>query len=176
MTAGAAGGGAEMLCEQCGDREATVHLTQIVQDEHSSVHLCPECAAERGVQSDLTPPSAPLVDFLAQMGKGLPAESFSPAHQCSFCGLSLADFKRTGRLGCSHCWAEFESQLRPLLRRLHGGTRHVGKIYLSPDPHEADRTARLTHLRRSLQRAVDEEDFERAATLRDEVRLLEAEE
>jgi protein arginine kinase activator len=165
-----------MLCEQCGDQEATVHLTQIVKDEHHSVHLCAACAAERGVHAELSPPAAPLVDFLAQMGKGLPLETHPGVHQCSFCGLSLDDFKRTGRLGCAHCWVEFEGQLRPLLRRLHGGTRHVGKIYLSPDPHEADRTARLISLRRSLQRAIEDEDFERAATLRDEVRELESEE
>lgn len=165
-----------MLCERCGQEEATVHLTQIVKGEARSLHLCPPCAAEKGVQTELSPPAAPLVDFLAQMGKGIPLEAASGVHHCSFCGLSLADFKRTGRLGCSHCWMEFESQLRPLVRRLHGGTRHAGKIYLSPDPREADRTERLIRLRRSLQRAVEEEDFERAAALRDEVRSLEAEE
>jgi len=164
-----------MLCEQCGTEEAAVHLTQIVKNEARSLHLCPACASDKGVQTELGPPAAPLVDFLAQMGKGLPLESATDVRSCTFCGLSLADFKRTGRLGCSHCWVEFEAQLRPLLRRLHGGTRHAGKIYLSPDPREADRVGRLTSLRRSLQRAVEDEDFERAAALRDEVRELESE-
>jgi protein arginine kinase activator len=93
---------------------------------------------------------------------------------CPGCGLTIADFKRTGRLGCSRCWSAFDGSLRGLLRKLHGGTQHAGKVYLPPDPTEVDRAARISSLRRSLQRAVDGEDFERAAALRDQIRRLEA--
>jgi protein arginine kinase activator len=162
-------------CDRCGKNEAAIHFTQIQNNETTTRHLCETCAAALGL--DPGPgagTTAPLADFLAQMGKALAGESLAPGGACPGCGLTLADFKRTGRLGCARCWAVFEPSLKGLLRKLHGGTQHVGKVYLPPDPTEMDRTARATSLRRSLQRAVDEEDFERAAALRDQIRRLEA--
>ena len=171
-----------MLCERCGKREAAIHLTKIENQEMTTRHLCETCAAAEGLDAGGNPAAAaaaaPLADFLAQMGKGMLSESTtaSATGTCPGCGLTLADFKRTGRLGCSRCWSAFEPNLRGLLRKLHGGTQHVGRHYLSPDPSEVDRVQRVTSLRRSLQRAVDEEDFERAAALRDQIRRLEAQE
>jgi len=163
-----------MLCDRCGKNEAAIHLTQIQNNEMTTRHLCETCAAALGLDAGPAAASAPLADFLAQMGKSLGAESSAAAAgTCPSCGLTLADFKRTGRLGCPRCWSAFEGNLKGLLRKLHGGTQHVGKVYLSPDPSETDRVQRITSLRRSLQRAVDEEDFERAASLRDQIRRLE---
>jgi protein arginine kinase activator len=161
-------------CDRCGKNEAAIHFTQIQHNETLTRHLCETCAAALGLDPGLGATTAPLTDFLAQMGKALVGETPSAAGTCPGCGLTIADFKRTGRLGCARCWAAFEPSLRGLLRKLHGGTQHVGKVYLPPDPTEMDRTARVTSLRRSLQRAVDEEDFERAAALRDQIRRMEA--
>ncbi len=164
-----------MQCDQCGDREAVIHLTQIVNNEMSTFHLCETCAAEKGLEPGANMGNYPLADFLAQMGKGSVAEPAAPAEgACAFCGLTLAEFRKTGRLGCSHCYVTFEPQLRSLLRRLHGGTQHVGKVYLPGDPTLADRQERLAGLRRKLDKAVQSEDFERAAQLRDQIRALEA--
>lgn len=162
-----------MQCDKCGENPAVIHLTQIDNNEMSTFHLCDACAAEKGLEAGAAAETAPLTDFLAQMGKGLASGLAAPAGVCEFCGLSISDFKRTGRLGCPHCYAHFDQHLRGLLRKLHGGTQHVGKVYLPPDPRESDRTARVASLRRSLQRAVDAEDFERAAALRDQIRRLE---
>jgi protein arginine kinase activator len=163
-----------MVCDHCGEHEAEVHLTQIVQNEMTTRHLCARCAAELGVQTAAPAAKLPLTDFLAQMGKGAVGEAdVGTVGPCSFCGTSVEDFKRTGRLGCPHCYSVYEPQLRGLLRRIHGATQHVGKVYLPPDTAEADRTARLAGLRRKLQRAVEAEDFERAAELRDQIRALE---
>ena len=165
------------LCDRCGKNEAVINWTQIQNNEMSTRHLCEGCATALGLETGAAPgSSAPLADFLAQMGKSLVGETISAAGTCPACGLTLADFKRTGRLGCARCWSTFEVSLRGLLRKLHGGTQHVGKVYLPPDPTEVDRTARVTSLRRSLQRAVDDEDFERAAALRDQIRRLEPKE
>ncbi len=150
-----------------------VHLTQIVDDEMTNVHLCEQCAAEKGLESDCPSPSFPLTDFLAQLGEGSTESATEVPAACSFCGLSLKEFRERGRLGCPHCWATFESHLRNLLRRVHGGTQHVGKVYLPPDPSSGALQQRLTGLRRKLDRAVHQEDFERAAELRDEIRTLE---
>lgn len=164
-----------MVCDHCQEHEAEVHLTQIVDNEMTTRHLCTRCAADLGLQATAPAASLPLTDFLAQMGKGVAADAeASPAGPCAFCGTSVDDFKRTGRLGCPHCYSVYEPQLRGLLRRIHGSTQHVGKIYLPPAAEEADRTARLAGLRRKLQRAVDSEDFERAAELRDQIRNLES--
>ena len=163
----------DMVCDNCGSTEAVVHLTQIVDNQMSTHRLCEKCAAEKGLESAPEPVNFPLTDFLAQMGSDSVAESDSGQSTCSFCGLTFADFRETGRLGCPHCYETYQPQLQRLLRRVHGGTQHVGKIYLPPDPSASDLERRLDGLRRKLNRAVDSEDFERAAELRDEIRTLE---
>lgn len=167
-----------MRCDNCGLNEAAVHVTQIVNNEMSTEHLCDACAAAKGVDvgpSEAAAPAAPLTDFLAQIGKSLGGESTASIGVCSRCGLSAADLKRTGRLGCADCYGHFAPHLRRLLRRLHGGTHHVGKQFAPGAASPDDPGSRLIGLRRSLQRAIEAEDFERAATLRDQIRRLEVE-
>ena len=164
----------DMVCDNCGSTEAVVHLTQIVNNQMSTHRLCEKCAAEKGLETNPEPAAFPLTDLLAQMGKEPSAEA-EPAStlQCSFCGLTFKDFRETGRLGCPHCYETYASHLQRLLRRVHGGTQHVGKVYLPPDPSASELENRLQALRRKLNRAVESEDFERAAELRDEIRSLE---
>ena len=162
-----------MVCDNCGSGDAVVHLTQIVDNEMSTHHLCERCAAEKGLATTPETVNFPLTDFLAQMGEEETQGTEPPDQRCTFCGLSFADFRETGRLGCPHCYATFETHLRGLLRRIHGGTQHLGKVYLPPDPSSSEMEKRLEALRRKLQRAVAVEDFERAAEIRDEIRTLE---
>jgi protein arginine kinase activator len=162
-----------MDCHNCGKNPATIHLTKIQNNEMNTYHLCESCAAAEGLDQSGQAPAAPLTDFLAQMGKGIAAAPGTAVGSCPNCGLTLHDFKRTGRLGCSTCYGEFGAHLRGLLRRLHGGTQHVGKVLLPPDPNQSDRLAHVTSLRRSLQLAIETEDFERAAEIRDQIRQLE---
>lgn len=162
------------VCSECGSTEAVIHLTQIVDEEMSTRHLCEKCAAAKGLETGQSSANFPLSDFLAQMGEDEPAVTEPSEHGgCTFCGLTLADFRETGRLGCPHCYATFEGHLRGLLRRIHGGVQHMGKVYLPPDPSDEERSRRLEGLRRKLRRAVDAEDFEKAAELRDQIRSLE---
>ena len=163
-----------MKCQGCGCEDVVVHLTQIVDKEMRTLHLCERCAAEKGLQTTSVPENSPLTDFLAQMG-GEPrsVEAAVPSTACSYCGLVFSEFKEAGRLGCPHCWSSFEMQLRGLVKRIHSGSQHVGKVYLSPDPSTFEREQRLGVLRRKLERAVEIEDFERAAELRDLIRATE---
>jgi protein arginine kinase activator len=164
---------ADLVCDNCGSTEAVVHLTQIVNNQMSTHRLCERCAAEKGLESAPEPVNFPLTDFLAQMGSDTISDVGGAADSCSFCGLRFADFRETGRLGCPHCYETYAPQLQKLLRRVHGGTQHVGKIYLPPDPSSSELERRLDGLKRKLHRAVESEDFERAAELRDEIRQLD---
>jgi protein arginine kinase activator len=164
-----------MVCDNCGSEGAVVHLTQVVDNEMTTLHLCERCAAEKGLQpAPASGGNLPLTDFLAKMGAD--ADQLGEGQDgitCSFCGLSGADFRETGRLGCPHCYTTFESHLKGLLRKIHGSTHHVGKVYLPPDPSVSERQKRLEGLRRKLRHAIETEDFERAANLRDEIRSYE---
>ncbi|OGU04802.1 MAG: hypothetical protein A2W29_09140 [Gemmatimonadetes bacterium RBG_16_66_8] len=164
-----------MQCDQCGERPAAIHLTQIVNNAVTQAHLCETCAAEKGIQTSASVAKFPLSDFLASLGKGTgKAETAAGAGEpCSFCGATLADFRESGRLGCPQCYASFEGHLRDLLRRLHGSTQHVGEVYLPPGGSAEDPARRVVELRDQLRRAVEAENFELAAELRDRIRVLE---
>jgi protein arginine kinase activator len=174
-----------MRCENCGERDAVIHLTQIVDNSVTTQHLCEPCAAEKGVETGTPVAKFPLSDFLASLGKGGASEPAEAGLDvpCVVCGCTLRDFRRTGRLGCAECYASFESHLRDLLRRLHGSATHVGEDYVTSDPGGAvpvaagpspDRAGReLNRLREELRRAVESEDFELAAELRDRIRTME---
>lgn len=175
-----------MVCENCGERPAVIHLTQIVNNSVTTMHLCEPCAAEKGVETGASVAKFPLGDFLAQLGKGEQAQANLDT-PCPSCGATLHDFRQTGRLGCARCYESFEGHLRDLLRRLHGSAVHAGERYrvLTVQPAarsgaapvaevEQDAAARnLSDLKARLQRAVESENFELAAELRDRIRVLE---
>ncbi len=165
----------DMVCDNCGEAGAVAHVTQVVNNETKTSHLCERCATEKGLQTKIPSTNLLLADFLAKMGGDEPLSPGAPQEEltCPFCGLSTADFKEVGRLGCPQCYSTFEEYLRGLLRRIHGGTQHVGKVYLPPDPSASEKEKRLEALRRTLVRAIDSEDFERAAELRDQIQTLE---
>lgn len=168
-----------MKCDRCASEEASVHVTQVVQNQSRVLHLCPSCARELGFAAPTPPAGFPLGEFLAKLGGGdgeigrAVAPAQDPTRTCAFCGLTFRKFRETGRLGCPHCYVTFEAHLRGLLQRIHPSTQHVGKVYLPPNPTRSDVRRRLETLRQRLQRAVDGEEFERAAELRDEIRQLE---
>jgi protein arginine kinase activator len=164
-----------MSCDHCHERPAAIHLTQIVNNSVTTLHLCEQCAAEKGVQTAATVAKFPLSDFLATMGKGA-VGALPPGgeqERCAFCGASLQDFRDSGRLGCPQCYESFSHHLRNLLRRLHGASQHVGEVYLAPVSAGSEPRQRLVELREQLKRAVDAENFELAAELRDRIRVLE---
>jgi protein arginine kinase activator len=164
-------------CDQCHEREAVIHLTQIVNEQVTTLHLCERCAAEKGVESPGSVSKNPLGTFLAAMGKGLPDEAPAPAagdrHTCPRCGATLQDFRETGRLGCAECYRSFEAPLRELLRRLHGSTHHVGERYAERTADRTDSVRREADLREQLRLAIETENFELAAEIRDRLRVTE---
>ncbi len=171
------------MCERCGLRPATVHKVRIEGGVKSELHLCEPCAREVGEwpAAELPVASSPFGAAFEELMKSffdLPFMEAPPAEQparararCPNCGLSWADFKRLGQLGCSQCYETFQRELAPVLKRLHGATEHNGKR-----PGERGASARrreLSRLREELQRAIEGEQYERAAQLRDQIRALE---
>ena len=134
------------------------------------VNLCEACSKEKGVQD---PTSFALADLLLGIGAAEEIEKGAPAKKCLVCGFSQADFKKTGRLGCSECYGTFAEGLGSLLKAMHKGTAHVGKL-----PTRAQKTLalsdRMKTLTEDLRKAVQEENYETAAALRDEIKQLES--
>ena len=165
-----------MNCEHCGERPAEITLTEMgSESEMSTLHLCSSCAALKGLSVGMAndPPIADLLAHLGGPGEGAYA---ADAESCEYCGTRQRDFRRNGRLGCPQCYSRFGEQLRELLRRIHGSPQHLGKVYVSAGVNGDDMEARLATLRRRLERAVEVEDFESAAELRDEIHgLMESE-
>lgn len=161
-----------MICSQCQERDAVVHLTQIVENAVNQVHLCEKCAAERGIETSVSAPKHPLGDFL-QAAQHQATQMPGDAARCSYCGTSLRDFRESGRLGCARCYGAFEQSLKDLLRRVHGSATHVGRRYAAAGEPALERDATLSDLRGRLDDAIRGEEFEVAATLRDQIRTLE---
>lgn len=165
-----------MLCQICGKNPATVHFTEIHDNRMSEIHVCERCAEEKGMQASASQHKFEIADLLAGMVDSMTqTEEERVGHvQCPRCGMLYSSFKETGRLGCAECYTAFQFQLRPLLRRIHGDTRHRGK-QPARGGEGAARTRQIQRMHDELQRAVEREDFEKAAGLRDEIRRLEAE-
>ncbi|MCG3150614.1 MAG: Protein-arginine kinase activator protein [Verrucomicrobiae bacterium] len=158
-----------MLCDICKKNEATVHLTQIIENKMLKVDLCEVCSKTKGIQETT---GFSLADL--QVGLGAGDEIAGEAGlKCPVCGFSQADFKKTGRLGCSACWATFEQGLAPLLKAMHKSDRHVGKVP-GKAAHTLIITERIKELAGDLEKAVRSEKYEDAAHIRDQIRELES--
>ena len=120
-----------MLCDVCGKNPATVHLTEIIDDQMNELHLCEECAREKSAAMEQQFGLSDLLAGMAEVSKPSAKELETPAVKCPTCGLSYADFKKIGRLGCGECYTVFRKYLAPLLKRIHGSTQHSGKSPLN---------------------------------------------
>ncbi len=158
-----------MLCCVCKEKEAKVHLTQIVGEKMQKVDLCEGCAAQKGVND---PATFSLADLLLGLGASQEMDQATGAGEikCANCGFTQADFKKAGRLGCSECYTTFSEGLDGLLKTMHKGTKHVGKVpqALQQSRELADK---LKSLQKKLDKAVADENFEQAAAMRDEIKV-----
>jgi protein arginine kinase activator len=164
-----------MQCQVCQKKEATIHLTEITDGVRSEMHLCEHCAQEEGiaVKSQLS-----INELLSGLLATQPSddELFGDTEQelsCPNCGFTLAQFTKEAVLGCPHDYEVFEKLLLPLIEKAHNGqTVHRGKIP-SKMPKDTKKQIKLTALRQQLEVAVQSEDYELAAKLRDEINRLE---
>lgn len=165
-----------MLCDECRERPATVHLTRITNGNKQESHLCEYCAQKKGEMSFVVDPGFSINEIL----KGLlnheiptvPARQDVKDDPCPNCGLSYGEFARVGRLGCDVCYSHFEKRLDPLLKRIHAAGTHSGKVPQKAGTHVLLRRE-IERLREDLKRAVQEEQYEMAAQIRDHIREIE---
>jgi len=162
-----------MKCEICGLRDAVIHIRQIQKTSVYELHICEECAEEKGLvkeeESEIS---------ISNLLSGLidskdTAASEDAADTCPRCGMKASEFRRRGKFGCSQCFQAFGRDVRSILSQMAGRTHHTGKlpaVEASSAPAESDRQA----LAGELREAIEREDYETAAELRDRIRELES--
>jgi protein arginine kinase activator len=162
-----------MICNVCGTKEATIHLTEIVNGQMAEIHICEQCAEEKGTDfktyfnfSDLLTGFAGMGGIAKSGGKKMPPIA------CKSCGLTFEDFPKQGRLGCAHCYSAFKKPLEVVIKQVQRSGYHVGK-----KPSRIPKAVRSTHdlrqLQERLRKSVQEEAFEEAARLREEIKRIE---
>ncbi|HOL17481.1 MAG TPA: UvrB/UvrC motif-containing protein [Bacillota bacterium] len=165
-----------MICQECGQEQANVFITKIINGKKIELHLCERCAREKEELEFSFQPQFTLHNLfgglLHENIRGSRDQIRIAKTQCPSCALTFAQFSQIGRLGCSDCFAAFGDKLQPLLRRIHGSARHTGKV---PRRGQGAVLAKreLERLKEELHRAVQKEEFEEAARMRDQIRAME---
>ncbi len=162
-----------MKCECCHQKEATIHLTQVIDGEVKKLNLCQACAVKNGI--DLNSPIS-ITDVLLGLGSQPDAKKKSSLMSeldlsCSRCQMTRADFKKNARLGCPECYKAFMGELNALIQAMHHSRQHVGKIP-ARQGNEARLTAQIASLQKDIETAIAKEEYEIAANLRDKIRSL----
>ena len=167
-----------MLCELCKQTQATVHLTEIINDQMSELHLCEACANQKGAQVESHFGLSDLLSGLADFSKTQEPEggTETSTKACPACGMTYDDFRKVGRLGCAECYTTFKRSLGGLLKRIHGSPIHVGKSPVRLLKPAKIAKSELMELKRKLEKAIEGEAFEEAARLRDQIRRIEHQE
>ena len=161
-----------MKCEICGLKDAVIHIRQIQKETVHELHICEDCAQEKGLlreeESEL-----PIANLLSGLLEGRDVSGGADAREsCPRCGMKAADFRKQGKLGCPECFTAFEKDVRAIVSQMAARPRHTGKL---PATLEMEKPAPAEGLREELRAAVEREEYELAARLRDRLRDLEAE-
>jgi len=156
-----------MQCELCKQNEAVVHLKHVLNGEVKEVHLCSDCASQKGFVAKLSPAS--LTDFLFNLENSRKAEAAVPEISCPNCHMRRSDFRKTSRFGCGACYQSFADDLAPLLDEFQKGCLHTGKV-----PARQKHVVELSALQKQLDEAIEVQNFEEAARLRDKIQALKA--
>lgn len=196
-----------MLCQNCGENEANVRYTQIINGVKKEMALCEKCSKELGIgDMDFSMPinfSSFLSDFFEEEKEFLPSFIEQEKLMCDKCGMTYEDFINTGKFGCENCYEIFSNKIDPILKNIHGGNRHIGRginlpkeknvgsgafinskdknvgsgVLIDSNNNNVGNTSvkqnRLDRLKNDLKQAIQEERYEDAAKIRDEIKVLE---
>lgn len=162
-----------MLCERCGKNDATTHIRSVINGVVHEENLCDKCAASAGY-NDFGHNS--LAQMLASMlGEAQSVGITNTIKRCSCCNASFSDIAKSGKVGCAKCYETFYEELLPYLKRVHGATKHNGRIPNRAPLAVAQTEETVDSLRMKLSRLVSEEKFEEAAIVRDKIKKMEGE-
>jgi len=152
-----------MKCERCNERDASVFLTQVIDDQSKEMHLCEACAADLGINIKQT---ISVTDVLMGLGQDLPVDLDESTVEvtCRTCGTKRKEYKKRGRLGCPDCYVAFKNDVEAFIRSTQHAEKHVGK---SPACHGLHAADHVLMIRKQIQEAVGKEAYEEAARLRD---------
>jgi protein arginine kinase activator len=169
----------EIKCLKCQKRAASVKLVRIVGGKAHNIYLCGECAAEvspyqKGALSLQQAIEKMLAELVQKQSEEQESAEQMPGPVCPTCGTTFAAYRKRFLLGCPHCYMAFESMLDPQLKQLHGATRHVGRAPSVAARPQGNLETSLAVLKKELDAAVSNEDFEQAVKLRDRIRQLES--
>ncbi len=159
-----------MLCENCGKNTATAYIKRIINGVATQKHLCSDCAAKYGFSGFA---GGGIANMLSSMFGDIVNENQQlRAKTCNGCGMTFRDIVNSGKVGCPDCYKEFYNDLLPYLKRVHGSTKHIGKVPNNA-PLAVVHDDKLTELRKTLHELVLKEEFEKAAIIRDEIKEIE---
>jgi protein arginine kinase activator len=166
-----------MLCEVCGKKEATHLAVSMKREKKTRAMVCADCARKQGWEEVSEAVPVTEENVMASLIKQSEAEGTKalPKLKCTHCDLSYEDFRQFGRLGCSKCYETFSDSLKDLLRRIHGRNDHVGKVPRSFREKFLTRRE-IKKLQGQIKKAVENEEFEKAAVMRDQIKRLELKE
>ena len=169
-----------MLCQNCKKKEATTHIKRVINGEATESHLCQSCAHTLGVGSFFDDFSLDITDiFSGFFGDSAFALGESRLERCEKCGCCFDDIIKSGSVGCSDCYEKFYHRLLPSIQRIHGKAKHAGKVPAKANekPIVKEKTAeeKIADLQKEMDKAVSEQNFERAAILRDEIKKMKGE-
>ena len=167
-----------MICQECGEKEATIHIVKNINGRQTELNLCEQCARKKDELDFTFQPQFSLHKLFSSMLEQSLRDKREAAaitnSQCPRCGLTFSQFSQVGRLGCSECFSAFEGRLKPLLKRIHAGETHSGKIPIGVK-HRVQAFREIEKFKEELKQKIADEDFEKAAELRDHIRELEKE-
>lgn len=166
-----------MYCEECNQKQATVHLSQVVNGKLVENHLCEDCAGKKGMFIVNLTKQFSIPNLLGSIfGSPVTVQDIQSPPQvesCPNCGIRFMDIRHTGKLGCSECYQVYEQELEPILRRIHGNSQHMGKIP-SRSGEKVLLRKQIEELKQKLQESVACEKYEQAAEIRDSIKEMES--
>lgn len=165
-----------MLCQSCSKNIANTHIKTVINGELKEYMLCSECAQKLGYLNPFDSFDSNLENFLGSfLGDGFQKGYLPDTVRCEKCGSSFADIARGGKVGCENCYSIFYEKMLPSIERMHGNARHVGKISSSAGS-KAKLTNEIEKTKLLLKEAIDKQEFEQAAKLRDKIKEMQGDE
>ncbi|MBF7096417.1 UvrB/UvrC motif-containing protein [Alkalibacter mobilis] len=160
-----------MLCENCNERQATIHITKIINGKKKEMHLCDQCTSLEQIGKNIFD----YTNFITNLTEDIAGSNKKAVKDedltCDHCGMTYEFFKKHGKFGCEHCYDAFEPMIAPMIKRMHGKNVHTGKMIKNGNE-DLVRKREIEDLDRQLKIAVEKEEYEEAAILRDKIKEL----